>query len=85
MHASFDSAGLEHPIVAERFASGAEQRQQNNCECIDQPQPITPLSRVDMERGDKLLRAMLERQSRGGFQNGVVDSAMSIPNYRRRC
>jgi hypothetical protein len=30
----------------------------------------------DNERGDKVLRAMLERQSRGEFQNGVVDSAM---------
>jgi hypothetical protein len=30
----------------------------------------------DMPRGDKILRAMLQRQSRGEFQNGVVDSAM---------
>jgi hypothetical protein len=31
----------------------------------------------DLERGDKVLDAMLERQRRGGFQNGVADRGMA--------
>ena len=34
---AFDRAGLEHPIVAECFACGTEQRQQHHRERIDQP------------------------------------------------
>src|SRR5678816_4961010 len=67
MHASLDLAGLEHPIVAERFACGAEQRQQNNRECIDQPQPITPRGRVDMDRSQTQAEAQILRVPQSAF------------------
>src|SRR6516162_5045451 len=40
-------AGFEMLIEAESLASGAEHRQQGDCEGIEQPQAIAPLRRVD--------------------------------------
>ena len=37
MNAAFGRAGFEHPIIAQCFSCGTEQRQQNHCERVDQP------------------------------------------------
>ena len=44
--------GLEMPIVAQLFSGGAEQRQQDHCEGIDQPQAVSPVRRADMHRSE---------------------------------
>jgi hypothetical protein len=45
MDAAFRRAGLKHPIVAQCFASGAQQREQDQRECVDKSAPITVLGR----------------------------------------
>ena len=40
--------GLEAPIVAQLFSGGAQERQQDHCEGIDQPQAVSPVRRADM-------------------------------------
>jgi hypothetical protein len=52
MDTTFDGAGLEHPIVAQRFASSTQQCQQDHREGVDQPQPIAPFRRFDMDRAE---------------------------------
>ena len=44
--------GLEMPIVAQLFSGGAEERQQDHCEGIDQPQAVSPVRRADMHRSE---------------------------------
>ena len=67
MDAALGSVGLEHPVVAQRLAGGAEQRQQHHRESVDQPQPITPLGGFDMH-GTALLRdGMLHLQAYSGM------------------
>src|SRR3984957_16872316 len=44
--------GLEMPIVAQLFSGDAEERQQDHCEGIDQPQAVSPVRRADMHRSE---------------------------------
>ena len=52
MSAPFGGVGLEVPIVAQLFSCGAQKRQQDHCEGIDQPQAVSPVRRADMHRSE---------------------------------
>src|SRR4051794_8919224 len=49
--AALGGVGLEHAVIAQRLAGGAEQGKQGDGESVDQPQPVTPLGRADMDGG----------------------------------
>jgi hypothetical protein len=46
--ASLGRVGFEMSVVAERFASRAEQGQQRDREGVDQPQAVAPVGGTDM-------------------------------------
>ena len=52
MSAPFGGVGLEVPIVAQLFSGGAQERQQDHGEGIDQPQTVPPVRRADMHRSE---------------------------------
>ena len=50
--APFGRVVFEGPIVAKSFAGGGQERQQDHCEGIDQPQMVAPVRRADMNRSE---------------------------------
>jgi hypothetical protein len=69
MHTTFVGVGLEHPIIAQRFAGGTQQGQQDNREGVDQPQPITPLGGFDMHRRQSQTEAQILTVSQTAFDS----------------
>jgi hypothetical protein len=52
LSAPLGRVGLEVPIISQFFSGGAQHRQQDHCEGIDQLQAISPVRRTDVHRSE---------------------------------